>query len=98
MAKTLAWTCLVLGLLIIAMSILKAILLLNDSSRSVGAMAALVGFRAFAVALGVALVVFGRRKLQWIREEAAYDKAVGGRPRDDFADFEEHGIDDDPRA
>jgi len=97
MAKTLAWTCLVIGLLIIAVSILQAILILNGSSRSAGAMAVLGGFRAFAVALGVSRVGFGRRKLQWIREEASYGKAAGGRTCSHFGDFDEHGIHDDPR-
>jgi hypothetical protein len=98
MAKMLAWTCLIIGILIVISSVLHAVILFAGGDHSTTSIALRVGARSFALALGVVLIIFGRRRLQWIREEAAYDKAVGGRPHDDFADFEEHGIDDDPRV
>ncbi|MBN2581679.1 MAG: hypothetical protein JXL80_01325 [Planctomycetes bacterium] len=92
MGKALAWICLVIGVLIILFSLLQAVLLFTEGTHSGGALVFFVGFRAFALALGVSLVVFARRRLQWIREEAAYYKAVGERPAPDFSEFEDDDL------
>ena len=81
MAKFLGWTCLVIGVLIVAVSVLQVYMLVADGQWS--AAYGTLAFHAIKSALGVALIVFGYRKLKWIRAEEAYYKAVGGRSEGD---------------
>ena len=78
MAKFLGWTCLVIGVLIVAVSVLQVYILVVDGQWS--AAYGMLAFHAIKGALGAALIVFGYRKLKWIRAEEAYYRGVGGRP------------------
>ena len=78
MGKFLAWTCLTLGLLIIAFSVLQVCILVADDEWA----AAYVKLAAHVIksGLGVILMVFGYRRLKWARAREAYYEAVGGPP------------------
>ncbi len=81
MGKFLGWTCLVLGVLIVAVSVLLVCRLVAADQWSAAYF--MLAFHVIKSALGVALIVFGYRKLKWIRAEEAYYKAIGGRPDGD---------------
>jgi len=92
MAKFLGWTCLAIGVLIVAVSVLQVYILVGDGQWSTAY--AMLAFHAIKSALGVALIVFGYRKLKWIRAEEAYYKAVGGPPDQEREDRDELYPDD----
>ncbi|NIA20857.1 MAG: hypothetical protein GWP05_02560 [Anaerolineaceae bacterium] len=78
MGKFLAWTCLTIGLLMVAVSVLQACILVGNGQWTAAYVK--LAFHAIKSALGVALVVFGYRRLKWARAREAYYEAVGGPP------------------
>ncbi len=78
MGKFLAWICLTIGLLIVAVSVLQVCILVANDEWAAAYVT--LAFHAIKSALGVALIVFGWRRLKWARAREAYYEAVGGPP------------------
>ena len=78
MGKFLAWTCLAIGLLIVAVSVLQICILVGNDEWAAAYVK--LAFHVIKIALGVALIVFGLRRLKWARAREAYYEAVGGSP------------------